>query len=336
MAQDASAGRESREREEWTPDDVVSGRYSIVRKIGEGTYGTVWKGLDLESNQQEVALKRINLEDADEGIPSTTIREISLLMELRHANIVELYNVLHEERHVSLVFEYLNQGDLRRFLDSIDSGLSSPILDSLLFQLLRGVAYCHRHRVLHRDLKPQNLLLNRRGELKLADFGLARSFGIPARSRTTEVVTLWYRAPEVLLGDVNYSTPVDMWSVGCIFAEMMTGKPLFTGTDPRNQLQSIMRQLGTPTAEEYPSLRELSGWVDIEDEMQFPKPKEGVAGLIVGTEQSEEAIDLLGSFLAYDPQKRVKAVAAVEHAFFADLRSTAWRSSAADQDRTLK
>eukprot|EP00968_Pinguiococcus_pyrenoidosus_P011765 scaffold977_cov253-Pinguiococcus_pyrenoidosus.AAC.26 len=122
---------------EWQAHDVVSDRYSIVRKIGEGTYGTVWKGIDLQSHQHEVALKRIKLEDPDEGIPSTTIREISLLMELRHSNIVQLYNVLHEEGHVTLVFEYLNQGDLRRFLDTINSGLTSPILESLLFQLLR-------------------------------------------------------------------------------------------------------------------------------------------------------------------------------------------------------
>ncbi|CAM9595305.1 unnamed protein product, partial [Laminaria digitata] len=124
-------------------------------------------------------------------------------------------------------------------------------------QLLRGVAYCHHHRVLHRDLKPQNLLINREGELKLADFGLARAFGIPVRSYTHEVVTLWYRAPDVLMGSRKYSTPVDIWSIGCIFAEMATGRPLLTGTSESDQLARIFRQMGTPTPVMYPGLQEL-------------------------------------------------------------------------------
>ena len=122
---------------------------------------------------------------------------------------------------------------------------------SFLYQLIRGVAFCHQHRVLHRDLKPQNLLINREGELKLADFGLARAFGIPVRSYTHEVVTLWYRAPDVLMGSRRYSTPVDIWSIGCIFAEMSNGRPLFPGTSENHQLSLIFRALGTPTEEIY-------------------------------------------------------------------------------------
>jgi cyclin-dependent kinase len=173
-----------------------------------------------------VALKKIRLEAEDEGIPSTAIREISLLKELQHPNIVRLYDVVHTERRLTLVFEYLDQ-DLKKYLDICEGGLETTILKSFLYQLLCGVAFCHTHRVLHRDLKPQNLLINREGKLKLADFGLARAFGIPVRSYTHEVVTLWYRAPDVLMGSRTYSTPVDIWSVGCIFAEMATSKPLF-------------------------------------------------------------------------------------------------------------
>ncbi|CAM9539304.1 unnamed protein product, partial [Ectocarpus sp. 12 AP-2014] len=127
-----------------------------------------------------IALKKIRLEAEDEGIPSTAIREISLLKQLQHPNIVRLYDVVHTERKLTLVFEYLDQ-DLKKYLDVCEGGLESNILKSFLYQLLRGVAYCHHHRVLHRDLKPQNLLINREGELKLADFGLARAFGIPVR-----------------------------------------------------------------------------------------------------------------------------------------------------------
>jgi cyclin-dependent kinase len=189
-------------------------RYQKLEKIGEGTYGVVYKAKDRVS-ETIIALKRIRLEAEDEGIPSTAIREISLLKELRHPNIVRycwnydkqaqrpsdqahlsnlfdfrLYDVVHTERKLTLVFEYLDQ-DLKKYLDVCEGGLDSTIARSFLFQLLTGVAYCHHHRVLHRDLKPQNLLINREGELKLADFGLARAFGIPVRSYTHEVVTLW-------------------------------------------------------------------------------------------------------------------------------------------------
>eukprot|EP00978_Attheya_sp_CCMP212_P014079 scaffold35698_cov63-Attheya_sp.AAC.22 len=197
-------------------------RYQKMEKIGEGTYGVVYKAKDRVTGEI-IALKKIRLEAEDEGIPSTAIREISLLKELQHPNIVRLYDVVHTERKLTLVFEFLDQ-DLKKYLDVCDSGLDLPILKSFLYQLLTGVAYCHHHRVLHRDLKPPNLLINREGQLKLADFGLARAFGIPVRSYTHEVVTLWYRAPDVLMGSRRYSTPVDVWSVGCIFAEMANGR----------------------------------------------------------------------------------------------------------------
>ena len=220
-------------------------RYQKLEKIGEGTYGVVFKAKD-KITHKIIALKRIRLEAEDEGIPPTAIREISLLKELHHPNIVRLYDVVHTERKLALVFEYLDQ-DLKKYLDVCEGGIELPVAKSFLFQLVTGVAYCHHHRVLHRDLKPQNLLINREGELKLADFGLARAFGIPVRSYTHEVVTLWYRPPDVLLGSRKYSTPVDIWSVGCIFAEMINGSPLFTGTSEQNQLEKIYWQLGTPT-----------------------------------------------------------------------------------------
>jgi serine/threonine protein kinase len=126
-----------------------------------------------------------------------------------------------------------------------------------LYQLLNGIEKCHRHKVLHRDLKPQNLLINREGLLKLADFGLARAFGIPVKNFTHEVVTLWYRAPDILLGSKNYTTSVDIWSVGCIFAEIVTRKALFAGEDERGQLKKIFQIRGTPKPEDWPSITEL-------------------------------------------------------------------------------
>jgi serine/threonine protein kinase len=153
-------------------------RYQKLEKIGEGTYGVVYKAKDRESSET-IALKKIRLEQEDEGVPSTAIREISILKELVHPNIVLFKDVVHQDNKLYLVFEYLDQ-DLKRYMDSVPS-LRPQLVMSYLYQLINGIAYCHSHRVLHRDLKPQNLLINRNGALKLADFGLARAFGIPVR-----------------------------------------------------------------------------------------------------------------------------------------------------------
>lgn len=284
-----------------------------MEKIGEGTYGVVYKAKDRVTGEI-IALKKIRLEAEDEGIPSTAIREISLLKELQHPNIVRLYDVVHTERKLTLVFEFLDQ-DLKKYLDVCDSGLDLPILKSFLYQLLTGVAYCHHHRVLHRDLKPPNLLINREGQLKLADFGLARAFGIPVRSYTHEVVTLWYRAPDVLMGSRRYSTPVDVWSVGCIFAEMANGRPLIAGTSEADQLDRIFRLLGTPTIPQYPGIVELPEYsVDLP---RYPSPKKGMASLVPTLDPN--GVDLLTSMLQYDPARRVTAREALDHPFFFDL-----------------
>lgn len=165
----------------------------------------------------------------------------------QHPNIVRLYDVIHTENKLVLVFEYMDL-DLKKYMDSYgDRGVLEPaIVRSFMWQLLLGTGFCHENRVLHRDLKPQNLLINKRGELKLADFGLARAFGIPVNTFSNEVVTLWYRAPDVLMGSRTYSTSIDVWSCGCIMAEMLSGVPIFRGRDNNDQLNQILRILGTP------------------------------------------------------------------------------------------
>lgn len=288
-------------------------RYQKMEKIGEGTYGIVYKAKDRVTGDI-VALKKIRLEAEDEGIPSTAIREISLLKELQHPNIVRLFDVVHTERKLTLVFEFLDQ-DLKKYLDICDSGLDLPILKSFLYQLLNGIAHCHHHRILHRDLKPPNLLINREGQLKLADFGLARAFGIPVRSYTHEVVTLWYRAPDVLLGSRKYSTPVDIWSVGCIFAEMANGRPLVAGTSESDQLDRIFRLLGTPTLQDYPGMVQLPDYSP--DLPPYPPPRGGLASLVPTL--PPDGVDLLSKMLQYDPARRITAQAALEHPFFYDM-----------------
>ena len=217
--------------------------YEKVLKIGEGTYGVVYKAKNLRDDTM-VALKRIRLDQDEEGVPSTAIREISLLKELRHENVVSLLEVIHEETKLYLVFEYLDL-DLKKHMDS-SPHISNDrmVVKGYVYQICAGIAFCHSHRVLHRDLKPQNLLIDTtHNVLKLADFGLARAFGIPVRAYTHEVVTLWYRAPEILLGVRHYSTPVDVWSIGCIFAEMINGKPLFPGDSEIDELFKIFKIL---------------------------------------------------------------------------------------------
>lgn len=173
------------------------------------------------------------------------------------------------------------------------------------------------HQSVHRDLKPQNLLINSEGELKLADFGLARAFGIPVRSYTHEVVTLWYRAPDVLLGSRKYSTPVDLWSVGCIFAEMANGAPLFPGASDPDQLDRIFRCLGTPTETTYPGLAALPHYGKTEIET-YPAP-DSIASLCPSLD--DNGLHLLGKLLEIDPANRITAAEAMEHPFFEGVAS---------------
>jgi len=286
-------------------------RYVRIEKIGEGTYGVVYKARD-QKTHQIVALKKIRLETEDEGVPSTAIREISLLRELRHHNVVRLIDVIHAGNKLYLVFEFLDQ-DLKRHMDSLGHPLEPMLIKSYLYQLVKGIAYCHCHRILHRDLKPQNLLIDRLGNLKLADFGLARAFGIPVRTYTHEVVTLWYRAPEILLGCKQYSTPVDIWSVGCIFAEMVRRRPLFPGDAEIDELFLIFQQLGTPTEDVWPGVSKFPDY-----KPTFPQFRAKAWHQIM-PQLDPVGLDLFARMMQYEPSKRISAKAALNHPYFADL-----------------
>ncbi|VDP08687.1 unnamed protein product [Soboliphyme baturini] len=269
-----------------------------------------------------VAMKKIRLENDDEGVPSTAVREISLLKELRHPNVVRLEEVIMEENKLYLIFEYLSM-DLKKYLDAIpDSELMEPMLvKSYLHQILEAVCFCHERRIIHRDLKPQNLLIDSKGVIKLADFGLARAIGVPVRAYTHEVVTLWYRSPEVLLGCQRYSMPLDVWSVGCIFAEMTTKKPLFHGDSEIDQLFRIFRILSTPTEDVWKGVTTFPDY-----KATFPIWKEiRLADSVKNVE--EEAFDLLQAMLIYDPAKRISAKRALQHIYFDDLDKDALPSA---------
>ncbi|GJP34867.1 hypothetical protein CLOM_g19350 [Closterium sp. NIES-68] len=199
--------------------------YEKLEKIGEGTYGKVYKARCRRTGQI-VALKKTRLEMEEEGVPSTTLREVALLKLLSQSmyivRLIAVEHVLSNEKPVlCLVFEFLDT-DLKKYIDVNGRGPGLPLephkVKNFMYQLCLGVSHCHSRGVMHRDLKPQNLLVDKeKGILKIADLGLGRAFTVPLKSYTHEIVTLWYRAPEVLLGAIYYSTPVDMWSVGCIF-----------------------------------------------------------------------------------------------------------------------
>ncbi|TFK76708.1 Pkinase-domain-containing protein [Pluteus cervinus] len=285
--------------------------YIQLEKLGEGTYATVYKGRSRTTNEI-VALKEIHL-DPEEGTPSTAIREISLMKELRHVNIVRLHDVIHTETKLVLIFEFCEQ-DLKKYMDTHgDRGALDPAtIRSFMFQLLKGTAFCHENQVLHRDLKPQNLLINKKGDLKLGDFGLARAFGVPVNTFSNEVVTLWYRAPDVLLGSRTYNTSIDVWSCGCIFAEMISGVPLFRGRDNQDQLLHIMRIIGTPTDDKFAKMMKDTPEMAKNTLPRYPK----VPFNQVLPKASALAVDLLEKLLKFDPADRLTAAQALSHPYF--------------------
>ncbi|KAI4871624.1 hypothetical protein NFI96_013404 [Prochilodus magdalenae] len=324
--------------------------YIKLDKLGEGTYATVFKGRS-KLTDSLVALKEIRLEH-EEGAPCTAIREVSLLKDLKHANIVTLHDIIHTDKCLTLVFEYLER-DLKQYMDDCGNIMSVQNVKIFLFQLLRGLAYCHRRKVLHRDLKPQNLLINDKGELKLADFGLARAKSVPTKTYSNEVVTLWYRPPDVLLGSTEYSTSIDMWGVGCIFYEMITGRPLFPGSTVEDELHLIFRILGEDSMHALPLKSPGQGSVPVKSlgpitslgivpnllsimhpVWNYPKTKcvlllwanESILAKLVDLIDSD-GHDLINQLLQFEARRRISAEEALRHPYFRSLGEQVQRLS---------
>lgn len=236
------------------------------------------------------------------------------MKELKHENIVCLHDVIHTENKLMLVFDFMDK-DLKKYMDTVgDRGALLPTtIKSFMHQLLKGIDFCHANRVLHRDLKPQNLLINNKGVLKLGDFGLARAFGIPVNTFSNEVVTLWYRAPDVLLGSRTYNTSIDIWSAGCIMAEMYTGRPIFPGTTNEDQLVRIFRIMGTPSERTWPG---ISQYTEYKTNFQMYATQDLRAIL---PQIDPSGIDLLQRMLQLRPELRISAHDALQHPWFNDL-----------------
>jgi len=288
-------------------------QYEILEVLGEGTYGKVRKVRCCKTGAM-LAMKQMKITSAqEEGVPSTAIREIAILKELSHQNIVQLLDIFCKPGELSLVFELLDS-DLKKYMKSLSGTMPAVQVRDFARQLLVGMEYCHSNRIIHRDLKPQNLLIDSRGlRLKLADFGLARAFSLPVPQYTHEVVTVWYRPLEILLGSKLYSVPVDLWGVGCILAEMATGAPLFAGDSEIDTAFKIFQKLGTPTEAMWPGVTELPDF-----KLTFPKwQAKGWANIRnTGSQLGPIGIDLLEQLTQYDPRARISARRALQHAFF--------------------
>jgi len=318
----ANKNVESRTQQQTQPSSIVLedfgdvNQYRELNAIGTGAYGTVYKAENLKNNAI-VAMKKVRIAMTDDGVPMTILREISLLRHLgkyNHPNIVKLEDICHGPRYeremvLYLVFEHVDQ-DLNAYVTKCPPpGIDKEKIKDLMWQLLCGVDFLHSHRIVHRDIKPQNILLSNDGTLKLADFGLARIYDFNALLTST-VVTLWYRAPEVLLG-TSYATPVDIWSCGCILAELFTRKPLFPGKHETDQLSGIFSVLGTPSLTEWPEESPV-----LRTNFLNNRPRD-LIDLI--PEIDPLAKDLLEKMLVFDPSKRITAQAALAHPYFAEF-----------------
>lgn len=286
--------------------------FNCLNRIEEGTYGVVFRAYD-KKTKEIVALKKLKMEKEKEGFPITALREISTLLKAQHNNVVTVREIVVGSNmdKIYIVMDYVEH-DLKSLMETMKEPFMISEVKTLMIQLLQGLAHLHDNWLIHRDIKTSNLLLSHKGILKIGDFGLAREYGSPLKQYTPIVVTLWYRAPELLLGTKEYTTAIDLWSVGCVFAEIMTKRPLFPGKSDIDELNKIFKELGTPSEKIWPGLSELPAM----KKCTFADYPYNQLRNRFGSLLSDEGFNLMNGFLTYCPSKRLTAESALQHKYF--------------------
>lgn len=282
-------------------------RYQTLKDLGDGTYGSVSLARNRETGET-VAVKKMKRKyySWEECI---NLREVKSLRKLNHANVVKLKELIREDDQLYFVFEYMKE-NLYQMMKSRDKLIPESVIRNIIYQVLQGLAFIHKHGFFHRDMKPENLLCTGPELVKIADFGLAREI----RSRppyTDYVSTRWYRAPEVLLRSTNYSSPIDIWAVGCIMAELYTLRPLFPGSSEIDEIFKVCSVLGTPSKEDWPEGYQLAAAMNFKFMQMMPTP---LKDLIPNA--SPEAIQLMRDMMMWDPKKRPTCAQALRYPYF--------------------
>ncbi|CRL05800.1 CLUMA_CG018828, isoform A [Clunio marinus] len=295
-------------------NEYIPNRYKILQKIGEGVHGVVLKAIDTTENNKVVAIKMVSLRTKFGGISPNTLREIKSLQHADNEYIISMLDMYPDLSGLALVFEYMPNTLYSKLKDE-ENPLSRQQIQSYTKMLLRGLSYLHDElKIMHRDIKPANLLINEHDVLKLADFGLARLYNPdePRKCYSPQVATRWYRAPEILWGTQIYGPSIDMWSVGCVFAEMLRGVPLFSGNTDIEQLALVIRTLGTPSTADWPEVKNLPDY----NKISFPNSKREEWVKIFPSFTTKEEIRLVDDLVKYNPKHRLTASEALCHEYF--------------------